>query len=123
MNSLPLMALTTRVSAYDADDGEDVLLGEDQQLLVVELELGAGVLGEEHLVADLDVQRDAVAVVVAAALAGGEDGAALRLLLGGVGQDDAALGHLLAAQRPDDDPVAERSQLDGGCGRPVGLGS
>src|SRR5215204_564580 len=59
------------------NDRQDVLLGEDEQLLVVELELGAGVLGEEHLVADAHVEGDAVAVVVAAAVAGGDDGAAL----------------------------------------------
>ena len=43
----------TRCTRLVRDDGEDVLLGQDQEILVVELELGAGILGEEHLVADL----------------------------------------------------------------------
>ena len=44
--------------------------------------------------------------------------ALLRLLLGGVRQDDAALGHLLAGARLDDDAVAERAKLrsNGGSG-------
>jgi co-chaperonin GroES (HSP10) len=47
------------------DDGEDVLLGQDQQILILELELGAGILGEEHDVANLDIELDAVAIVIA----------------------------------------------------------
>ena len=82
-----------------------------RQLLVLELELGAGVLGVEDLVADLDVHRLALAVVVEAAGAGGEDRALLRLLLGRVGQDDAALGHLLAGGGLDDDAVASGRSL------------
>jgi hypothetical protein len=34
------------------DDGQDVLLGEDQQLLVIQLELGPGVLLEQDLLPD-----------------------------------------------------------------------
>mgnify|MGYP000093126217 CR=1 FL=1 len=41
-----------------------------------------------------------------AAGAGGDDLAFLRLLLDGVRQDDAALGHLLAGHGLDDDAVA-----------------
>src|SRR5215212_1430499 len=93
------------------DDGEDVLLAEDQELLVLQLELGAGVLGEEHDVADLDVHLQSRALV-----ADGEHLAALRLLLAGVGQDDAAAGGLLAGCRADDDPVAHRLQPGRGGG-------
>ena len=48
------------------------------------LDLGAAVLRVDDRVADLDVDRDAVALVVDAAGADSEDGALLRLLLGGV---------------------------------------
>jgi co-chaperonin GroES (HSP10) len=68
-----------RIANLLGNDGQDVLLGEDEQLLVVELELGAGVLGEEDLVADRHVERDAVAVVVAAPLPGGDDGERIPL--------------------------------------------
>src|SRR6266542_4666058 len=93
------------------DDGEDVLLADDEVLLVVELELGARVLGEEDLLARLHVHRVALALVVEGARADGDDHALLGLLLRGVGQDDAALGHLLAREGLDDDAVAERLQL------------
>ena len=49
------------------DDGEDVARGEDEVLLAGVLDLGAAVLAVDDLVADRDVERDAVAVVVDAA--------------------------------------------------------
>src|SRR5829696_3579386 len=108
------------------DDGEDVLLGENKQVLVVDLELGSRVLGEEHLVADRNVHRDAISVVVTATFTGGDDLAALRLLLRRVRQHDAALGHLFPACRAHHQPIAEWLQLRGnrccsirhGCSNP-----
>ena len=41
----------------------------------------------------------------------GEDFALLGLLLGGVGDDEAADGRLLGLGRPDDDPVLQRLQI------------
>src|SRR6185503_10776406 len=98
------------------DDGEDVLLADDQELVLIELELGAGVLAVEDLLADLDVHRLALAVVEDAARADGDDLALLGLLLRRVGQDEPALRHLLARRRLDDDAVAERRQLGRGAG-------
>jgi hypothetical protein len=43
-----------------------------------------------------------------------EDAAALRLLLRGVGQDDAARGHLLFLERLDDQTIAQRLQIHSG---------
>src|SRR5664279_4125752 len=93
------------------DDCEDVLRADDQQVVALDLELGAGVLGVEDLVPDLDVHRLALAVLEDLARAGGQDGAFLRLLLGGVRQDDARLGHVLAGSWLDDDAIAERAKL------------
>ena len=39
------------------DDRQDVFLAHQQQFLVADLELLAGVAGEQHAVADLDLQR------------------------------------------------------------------
>ena len=47
-----------------ADDGEDVARGEDQELLAGVLDLGAAVLAVDDLVADGDVERHALALVV-----------------------------------------------------------
>src|SRR5215210_1780383 len=94
-----------------ADDREDVLLADDQEILVIELELGARVLPVEDLLPDLDVHRGPLALGVEGAGADREDLALLGLLLGGVRQHDAALGHLLARRRLDDDAVAEGLEL------------
>src|SRR6185437_3237252 len=87
--------------------------GDDKQFFVVDLELGAGVLRVEHLLALADVHRLALAVVANAARANGQDGAFLRLFLGRIRQDDAALGHFLTRRGLDDHAVAERLEL--GC--------
>src|SRR6202165_725331 len=51
--------------AVASDDSEHVLLGDDQVLDFVELEFVAGVLGVQHLVADLELHRHLGAVVPA----------------------------------------------------------
>ena len=45
------------------DDGEDVFLGHDEILFAVDLDLVAGVGGEEDLIALLDLKRGALAGV------------------------------------------------------------
>src|SRR5204863_689452 len=71
------------------DDCEHVPGGEHQVLLAGPLDLGAAVLRVDHRVADLHVDRHPVALVVEPARAYSQDGALLRLLLGGVGDHDA----------------------------------
>src|SRR4051794_40538913 len=96
------------------DLGQDVGLAQDQQVLAVDLDLGPAVLAVEDGVALRDVERDAlVAVIVEAAVADGDDLAALRLLLGGVGEDEAAGSRLLLLDRPHDEPIAQRLELHG----------
>src|SRR5882724_8793933 len=60
----------------------------------VDLDLRPGILAEQNGLADLDVERRQLAVVVDLALADGDHLTLLRLLLGGIGDDDAALGLL-----------------------------
>src|SRR5215210_6088132 len=72
------------------EDAHDVGLLHDQELLAIELHLGARPLAEQDAVAGLHVERAQLALVVERAGADGDDFALLRLLLGGVGDDDAA---------------------------------
>src|SRR6187402_657264 len=102
------------------DHGQDVLLGEDQKLLLIQLELRARVLLEEDLLALGDLHRLARPVVEGAAGADGEDGALLGTLLGGVRQDDAALRRLLPWGGPDDEAVAQGLEPGGRCGDRAG---
>src|SRR3954454_9558750 len=103
------------VSRSLLDDREDVAGGEHQVLLAGVLDLGAAVLRGEQRLADLHVGRHAVALVVDAAGADSEDGALLRLLLGGVGDHDARRRGGLSLIRLDHDAVLER--LDRNLGR------
>ena len=56
---------------------------------------------------------DALAVVVELAVADGDDFGLLRLLLGGVGDDDAAPDLLLLLDALDQDPIVQRTDIHG----------
>src|SRR4051794_6417817 len=101
-------ALSTVRSGLLLDDREDVAGGEHQVLLAGVLDLGAAVLRVQNGVADLNVDRNPVALVVDPAGAHSEDGALLRLLLGGVGDHDARRRRGLGLVRLDHDAVLER---------------
>ena len=58
-----------------------------------------------------NVDRDALALLVQRAGADCEHAATLRLLLGGVRQDDAARENLLLVENLDDEAVAQRLQI------------
>ncbi len=95
------------------DDAHDVGLLHDQEVLAVDLDLGARPLAEQDAVADLDVERDELAGLVAGAGADGDDLAFLRLLLGGVGNDDAAGGLLFGLDAADDHAVVQGTEFHG----------
>src|ERR1700738_2925188 len=97
--------------AVGGDDRENVLLADDQVLDLIDLELVPGVLRVEDLVPHLELHRDLGSVVQQPARADGLDDALLRLLLGGVGQHDAALRPLFPLDRLHDDPVAQRPEI------------
>src|SRR4051794_33264650 len=91
---------------------EHVGLAQDEQVLALDLDLRAAVLGVEDLVALAHVERDAlVGAVVPAAVTDGQDLALLGLLLRGVGEHETGRGGLLLLDRLDDQAVAERLEL------------
>jgi hypothetical protein len=79
--------------------------------LVVDLDLGAGVLADQDAVPLLHVQRELLAVLVDLALAHGDHLGLHRLLFRGVGDDDAALARLLLLDPLDQNPVVKRTNL------------
>src|SRR5471030_1981499 len=93
------------------DDSHDVGLLHDQEILAIELDLGAGPLAEQDAVALLDVERNERALLVAGARADGDDLAFHRLFLGGVRNDDAALGLALFLDALDHYTVVQRTEL------------
>src|SRR5256886_1741606 len=72
-----------RAVQKSGNHAHDVGLLHDQEVLAVELHLGAGPLAEQHAIARLEVDRDQLAVLVAPARADRDDLALGRLLLGG----------------------------------------
>src|ERR1700751_5282116 len=72
------------------ENAHNVALLHDQQLLAVDLHFRARPLAEQHAVADLDVDRDQLAALVAATGADGDDFALRGLFLGCVGNEGAA---------------------------------
>src|SRR5690606_9756184 len=93
------------------DHAEDVVLAEDQELLTLHLDLRSGVLGEQDPVTLLHVQGTDGAVLEDPAVANGDHLALERLLLGGLGDDDATLGLLLLLDPLHDDAVLEWPDL------------
>ena len=83
------------------DDAEDVAFLHDDELLAVDLDLGARPFAEQHPVAGLDVERMDLAVLAARAGADGDHFALHRLFLRGVGNDDAARGLLVLLEPAD----------------------
>src|SRR5271170_756654 len=93
------------------DDAHDVRLLHDDELLAVELDLGARPLAEQHAVTGLDVERVDLAVLGAGARTDGDDLAFHRLFLGGVGDDDAARRLVIRFDTTHDDTVMQGSEL------------
>src|SRR6202035_3456568 len=91
----------------------DVALLHDQVVDAVDLDLGAGPLAEQHAVARMHVDRDELAVLVAAAGTDRNDLALRRLLLGGIRNDDAARGAFLGIDALDDDTIVKRTKFHG----------
>jgi hypothetical protein len=90
---------------------ESACFAHDEQFLAVDLDLGAGILAEQHLVASLDGQRAHLAVLEDLAGADGDDLALDRLLGCCVWNDDAAGRLGFGLQALDDHAVVQRTKL------------
>src|SRR5436189_6232320 len=91
--------------------GEHVRLTQDQNVVGPDLDLGPAVLAEDDLVAFLEIHLDVLPVLVPSAGAHRKDTAALRLLLCGVGQHDAAGRRFLLIEDLDDQTVTKWLQV------------
>src|SRR4051812_7288832 len=96
------------------DDAHDVRLLHDKKVLAIDLDLGPGPLAEQHAVAGLKIEGNKLPALVAGPWPDADDLALLRLLLGGVRNDDAALRFLLAFNAADNDTVVQRTKFHSG---------
>jgi hypothetical protein len=78
-----------------------------EQVLAVDLDLGAGPLVEQHAVANLQVERSESFTFVSPARTNRDDFAFPQLFLGGVGDDDPAFGLFLALKAFDPHPIIQ----------------
>src|SRR5438093_5840492 len=93
------------------ENGEDVFLAQDQVVFAVDLDLVAGILAEQDAIALLDVQRNALPVLVDLPGADRLDRRALRLLFRRVRDDDPADLLLALFLALDEDPIVQRTNL------------
>src|SRR5262249_34965885 len=77
----------------------------------IDLDLGPRPLAEQHTVADLEIDRDQLAGLVPAPGADGNDLSLLRLLLGGIGDDDAAGSLLFGFDARHNDAIVQWTEL------------
>src|SRR4051812_25186122 len=104
------MAGGVRVVRLCAEDAEDVFLLHDEVVLAVQLDLAAGVLAEQDSVAFFERQRAVLPLVGDGAGADSDHLALLRLLLGGVGNDDATPLLIALFEALDENTVMQRAQ-------------
>src|ERR1700685_2656685 len=93
------------------ENAHDVALLHDQQLLTIELDLGARPFAEQHAVADLEIDRDQLAGFVTAARTDCGDFALRGLFLGSVRDNDATSGLLFGVDTLDHNAVVERTEF------------
>src|ERR1700683_1280217 len=95
------------------EHAHDVGLLHDEELLAVNLDLGARPFAEQHAIADLDVDGNELAGLVAATRANGDDLALRGFFLGCVRDNDAAGRLLLGIDALNDNAVVKRTKLHG----------
>src|SRR5271166_812800 len=93
------------------DHAHDVALFHDEELLAIELDLGSRPFAEQDAVPDFQIDWDQLAALIPPAGADGNHFAFLRLLLGGVGDDDPPLGFFFRIDALDNDTIVQRAKF------------
>src|SRR5437667_12470411 len=106
-----LLLLPTRGGCLAFNDAQHFFLAQDQVLFVVHLNFSAGILTEEDAIPRFHIQRYNFPVLSFGAAANSNYFAFLRLLLGRIGNDEAALHSLLLFNSLDQNPIVERSEI------------
>src|SRR5262249_21542707 len=93
----------------------------DHVLDAIELDFGARPLAEQHPVADLDVDRDELAALIATAGADSNDLPFLRFFLCSIRNDDAATRLLFSFNPLDDDAIVKWTEFHGFASSPADI--
>src|SRR6266446_5395218 len=92
----------------------------DYVLDAVELDFGPRPLAEQHSVADLDIDRNELAALIATARPDGNALPFLGFFLRGIRDDDPATALLLSFDPFDDDAIVKRTKFHGFASSPAG---
>src|SRR5829696_2982833 len=95
------------------DDAHHIGFLHDDEVLAVDLHLRAGPFPEQDAIAGLHVERHELAALIASTGPGGDDLPFLRLLLGGIRNDDATLRLLFGVDAADHDAVVQGAKFHG----------
>jgi hypothetical protein len=87
-----------------------LVIPEQSELLLANLDGAAAELRNQNLVAGLDAQRNALAILVVKTGANGEDLALVEFLDGAIGKEDASGGLGLGLHALHEDAVEERCE-------------
>src|SRR5215217_4946991 len=93
------------------DHAQQVGFLHDQVFFIIDPDLGARPLAEQHPVTRPDIEPLDLATLVSGTRTDGDDLALLRLLLGGVRDDDASGGLAFLLDAADHDAVVEWTEL------------
>ena len=99
-----------RLGGGGLQHAEDVAFLHDQKVFAIDLHLGARPFAEQDAIAGLHVEGMDLTAFIAGAGAGRDDLAFLRLFLGGIGNDDAALGFCFFFDAFDENAIAKRTK-------------
>src|SRR6266568_2540149 len=106
-----LLLLPTRGGCLAFNDAQHFFLAHDEVLFVVHLNFSTGILTEEDAIPRFHIQRYNFPVLSFRTSANSNYFAFLRLLLGRIGNDEAALHRLLLFNSLDQNPIVERSKI------------
>src|SRR5580692_783608 len=96
-------------------DAEDFVFFHDDEVFAVNLDLGAGILAEQDAVVFMNCERESLALIVGAALAGRDDDALLWFVFCAVGDDDSASGGGSFLHATYQDAVMQWAKFSHGC--------
>src|SRR5271157_5370963 len=114
--SINIVVRLSAANVGSSQDRKDVFLAHQEHLpLAAQLELLTGVRGEQDNVADLHLELAALAVLGDASFADSKDLALLRLVLGGVGQNDPTGRRSLGLFPFNDDAIAQWLEIHRPC--------
>ena len=97
-------------SALLLDDGEDVFLAHDEQFFAIHLDRLAGILAEQHAIANLDIERAHLAAFEDLAVAYSQDFTLIRLFGRGFRENDAGRSFGFLVESLDDDAIVLRTK-------------